>query len=297
MPVTAREDNLNLLHQLRKWRMLDRIPFPNDYGCLSGTTDIIDFIETLKETESSLKTVRQQIEAASLQVRHGAQAVREEVLGAVTRRLMSADPVERYQNFCSWMHDAARDFPRNTYESRTKREKAVGGLSRLYVRFQAEDFEKDFDEWQQQVTQREASDPATELARLRQEEAELTVRLDQHWRGAEALFKDGKYPSMWRDSKIDTSLPGERQHAQRRQIAKQIVGNFEADWRYRVAFFDCPVTVDGVAIETMSEPRRSGWLDAYNRWGLDKVKKRLRRCRPNISAAAGLPSPQHFVLH
>ncbi len=299
-PVTAttsEEDHLNLLYQIKRWAMLPRIPFStSDYACLNGTVDVIHFIERWKELEGDLKSINDKITEASLKTRQSTDAIREEIFSGVAHRLLQVDEDDRYREFCELMSAAGRDFPSMNYEARFKREKAINSLTSLYVSFRAEDFERDFSEWAQQVSASEATDPETDIAKLRATEADLQLKLQEHWQTYGSLFRDGRTPTAWRDLRIDTTLPLEKQQAQRLQIARQLIGNFEGDWRSRVAFFDVPVDICGVAIETMAEPRRSAWLDAYTRWGLDKVKKRIRLCRPNVAADSGLPSPQRHAL-
>lgn len=103
--------------------------------------------------------------------------------------------------------------------------------------------------------------------------------IDHLWDEAPELFNS--IPKQWRGIRSHAfekpSPVPEESDESRRKIAQRMVTDFCTDWRTRVRFFDKsrPVTVAGVAIDTMPASSRDAWAKAYDALGLDKVERQI----------------------
>lgn len=81
----------------------------------------------------------------------------------------------------------------------------------------------------------------------------------------------GVLPKAFKGRKRVTGKPTSEQVQLDRSFAEFILSCFVTDWKERASMFTIPVTVTGIAIGTMSGPKRDLWFGAFNKLGLNKV--------------------------
>lgn len=146
------------------------------------------------------------------------------------------------------------------------REKVAKEVMNLYYGFDTKEFEKDFKE----IYYKECTTSAT---------ASKLDKLDKAAKKAEKEMSDSEWmktdpkkwfqhvPHRWRDRLVHKTFNHEA-------MARFIIETFVADWRMRAAKFMVPVSISGVAIETMPGEMGELWLKAYKQLGFDKLDHR-----------------------
>lgn len=94
--------------------------------------------------------------------------------------------------------------------------------------------------------------------------------LENNWRRA----LPRSLPKSWRDRKMVVKGTTAEQKQCKRKFAHTILENFIHDWKTRAKSFNVPVTIYGVAIQTLPDELKKPWISAYRSLGLDKLPKR-----------------------
>jgi len=82
-------------------------------------------------------------------------------------------------------------------------------------------------------------------------------------------FQNKQPPAKFRSVVIEVSMP-------EYDYMKFLIETFVSTWEQRAPLFDRPVTINGVAIDSLPTEHRNIWSKKYNQLGLGLLTKRLR---------------------
>lgn len=239
-----------------------------EFNCIDKSLVAVDMVCHIRKLQQELRLAQDVLEATANKYGHPLLTIQDEVLASVSDTEQSRlSPEDRL----TVLTRLITDYRNNTIgiigvPLNIQKNKLIKTIETLYSRIDKQQLITDFS------TVCKVKKDSKEFAEAEKNYKNAVKALDD----AESTMKKSIYnafqnrqpPKSFRNVLVDVSMP-------EYDFMKYIINLFVTVWESRAPLFEVPVTINGVAINSLPAEQRKIWSSKYDKLGLGAITKRI----------------------